>query len=556
MLALAPLALLLGGWGPSFALPSRAGGEGFYDVRTAEVPDRHSYTVGIAGTGYGIARDQFPGALTDRTVLDGGLQMTYGAGGWAELYAMGGSTFDSAPGPDIFSYGDWLVGGKVALPWRNRWLLTAMAASMRVPLGNRARGLSTDSWDPAVTALLTVPLPESNVLTSARLHFNLGYRWFGDSRGRAFAGRPLYFLEPVYPEGSKDRLDLRLALEIGSRRLTLFSEILLDRILNDDVSWGESPLFLTPGLRFTLGESFSFLLGSKVALASDDESTDRYRPPSRLYPDWQLVFSLTYSRFGPDVDRDDDGVPDFRDRCPRVPEDPDGWEDEDGCPDDDNDGDRIPDEFDQEPDAAEDYDTYLDTDGIPDPDNDRDGIPDEDDACPLTAEDYDGIADDDGCPETDFDGDGVADNVDACPEEAETMNRVDDEDGCPDSLGMTEAQYLWGVLWEESAVAPSPVSYYDLNALAETLRGDATRIVELRLHASPRAPGGLDLAYQRAEYLKEFLVASGVAPARIRAVVRPGQPPRQIPGPGGGEPGPGRSVVEVVPVSDPGSGAD
>lgn len=54
-------------------------------------------------------------------------------------------------------------------------------------------------------------------------------------------------------------------------------------------------------------------------------------------------------------DRDGDGIPDARDRCPDAPEDCDGYEDDDGCPDDDNDGDRIPDVCDRCPDSPEIY---------------------------------------------------------------------------------------------------------------------------------------------------------------------------------------------------------
>ena len=39
----------------------------------------------------------------------------------------------------------------------------------------------------------------------------------------------------------------------------------------------------------------------------------------------------------PDYDNDNDGVPDSLDKCPMIPEDLDGFEDDDGCPDIDND---------------------------------------------------------------------------------------------------------------------------------------------------------------------------------------------------------------------------
>jgi outer membrane protein OmpA-like peptidoglycan-associated protein len=67
-----------------------------------------------------------------------------------------------------------------------------------------------------------------------------------------------------------------------------------------------------------------------------------------------------------DPDRDGDGLPDSRDRCPSKPEDRDNFQDDDGCPD---------------------------------PDNDRDGVPDTQDRCPLEPEVVNGVDDDDGCPD-------------------------------------------------------------------------------------------------------------------------------------------------------------
>lgn len=48
-------------------------------------------------------------------------------------------------------------------------------------------------------------------------------------------------------------------------------------------------------------------------------------------------------------DTDNDGIPDPADKCVTVPEDPDGWQDEDGCPDLDNDSDGVPDDRDDCP---------------------------------------------------------------------------------------------------------------------------------------------------------------------------------------------------------------
>nr|MCU0609280.1 right-handed parallel beta-helix repeat-containing protein [Chitinispirillaceae bacterium] len=68
-------------------------------------------------------------------------------------------------------------------------------------------------------------------------------------------------------------------------------------------------------------------------------------------------------------DSDNDGVPDDADQCVSLPEDRDGFQDDDGCPDFDNDADGIYDAQDKCPDAAEDRDGFQDDDGCPDPDN-------------------------------------------------------------------------------------------------------------------------------------------------------------------------------------------
>jgi OOP family OmpA-OmpF porin len=134
-------------------------------------------------------------------------------------------------------------------------------------------------------------------------------------------------------------------------------------------------------------------------------------------------------------DADSDGIADALDRCPRQPEDLDGFEDGDGCPDLDNDRDGTPDAADRCPDDAEDRDGFEDEDGCPDLDNDVDGIADAIDRCPGEPEDRDGFHDDDGCPDPDNDNDGLPDAIDRCPNDPETFNAFEDEDGCPDVPG-------------------------------------------------------------------------------------------------------------------------
>lgn len=66
-------------------------------------------------------------------------------------------------------------------------------------------------------------------------------------------------------------------------------------------------------------------------------------------------------------DQDADGVPDSDDQCVHLPEDHDGFEDQDGCADDDNDGDLIVDEDDQCPLAPAEPGKDDDEDGCTDP---------------------------------------------------------------------------------------------------------------------------------------------------------------------------------------------
>ena len=163
----------------------------------------------------------------------------------------------------------------------------------------------------------------------------------------------------------------------------------------------------------------------------------------------------------PDDDNDSDGLADISDLCPNSPEDYDSFDDKDGCPDLDNDKDNIADTIDTCPNLAEDFDKFEDGDGCPDLDNDKDGIADIDDVCPMIAgiaalrgcmdtdgdkivdgsdmcpnqvEDYDGFQDADGCPDLDNDGDGFADLLDYCPDQAEDKNGTRDDDGCPDEV--------------------------------------------------------------------------------------------------------------------------
>jgi outer membrane protein OmpA-like peptidoglycan-associated protein len=135
-----------------------------------------------------------------------------------------------------------------------------------------------------------------------------------------------------------------------------------------------------------------------------------------------------------DRDRDGDGIPDRRDKCPDQPEDRDGYQDQDGCPDPDNDADSVMDYEDACPNMAGTRSGDPKTNGCPVGDRDHDGIMDDVDRCPDEPEDQDGFQDQDGCPDPDNDKDGIPDVNDKCPNEPETVNGYADDDGCPDDV--------------------------------------------------------------------------------------------------------------------------
>lgn len=82
-------------------------------------------------------------------------------------------------------------------------------------------------------------------------------------------------------------------------------------------------------------------------------------------PTLRAVLGVMWSPKSEDIDRD--GIPDSRDECPRLPEDLDGFQDEDGCMDPDNDNDFIPDADDRCPNEEALEGRDVDEDGCTDP---------------------------------------------------------------------------------------------------------------------------------------------------------------------------------------------
>jgi outer membrane protein OmpA-like peptidoglycan-associated protein len=104
---------------------------------------------------------------------------------------------------------------------------------------------------------------------------------------------------------------------------------------------------------------------TRIGLFGIDVTFSNVKPPPPPPPETAFVLPPEPKPEAPQ-DRDGDGVLDAVDRCPDKAEDPDKFEDADGCPDDDNDGDGVADARDVCPDKAEVVNGVEDQDGCPD----------------------------------------------------------------------------------------------------------------------------------------------------------------------------------------------
>lgn len=233
----------------------------------------------------------------------------------------------------------------------------------------------------------------------------------------------------------------------------------------------------TAGAHNLSEQNYEFLLGISGAVGHAE-------PPPPPPPPAAVVLPP------PPTDTDDDGIIDDFDKCPKDPEDKDGFGDNDGCPEVDNDSDAILDVADK---------------------------------CPNEAEDRDGFQDEDGCPDRDNDSDGVYDAADRCPNDAETKNDYQDRDGCPDQVPEEIAQFLQG-----------PIEAMEFDPGKSVLRKAAQKILDklfavmdlykdariaVSVHVDSKGEDDTDqlLSNERAASIKKYLIDKGLTEDRISA---------------------------------------
>jgi outer membrane protein OmpA-like peptidoglycan-associated protein len=290
-------------------------------------------------------------------------------------------------------------------------------------------------------------------------------------------------------------------------RLWALGEAAFTHVLGTAGGWRETPGAAVAGARYALPGSWVLQAGVGVGLSAGPGTPDLrgllslahapnlHRPaapaagPSPTQP----------APPPPPPDADRDGVPDASDKCPKDPEDRDGFRDDDGCPD---------------------------------PDDDGDGIADTVDKCPRDPEDKDGFQDDDGCPDPDNDGDGVADAADKCPKEAEVINGFQDEDGCPDKalvvLKGNELETLTPVLFNTDRARVRHAFRPDLDAIAAFLKAHPELgrcAVEGHTDAEGPEEWNAKLSLERANSVVKYLIEKGVDPARLVPIGKGGALP-------------------------------
>jgi outer membrane protein OmpA-like peptidoglycan-associated protein len=413
------------------------------------------------------------------------------------------------------SAGDARIGATI-LAWQNDLLAFGLNPWLSLPTGAEASYTGAESAGGGLTLALQLTPIEKLALNA-----NLGPGFVkAEDMGEFSVGSGLYWgLGAVY--GASDQVDVFAELD-GTMGLA-----------GGVGPYNQNPTELHAGVGIDATSAIKLTAGLGTGVVAGVGS-----------PDFRAIFGFAWTDKG-FIDTDGDGLEDEVDACDEEPEDPDGYNDSDGCPELDNDEDGVADEKDRCPNDREDKDGFEDVDGCPDPDNDGDGLKDLADACPnqpgpevtvgCPDTDRDALADDrdecptepgplklKGCP--DRDKDEIADIHDKCPDvprdPAEDVSR---SDGCPkrvfvakDRIEIREVIYF-----DTGKTTIKAQSFGLIDDIARILidNPDIT-MIEIAGHTDDqgKSSSNLKLSQGRADAVRAALIARGVAAERLKAV--------------------------------------
>nr|AOR51117.1 hypothetical protein [uncultured bacterium pAW1] len=286
------------------------------------------------------------------------------------------------------------------------------------------------------------------------------------------------------------------------RRISWTGMIRGDYLTGGGVDFAEAVESARDRWLFTAALGLNFHIGSRGASGAwQDERAEiinRPRPQTAA------------ARTARDRDSDADGITDDKDRCASTRAG--AVVDKNGCPLD-SDGDGVYDGLDDCPDSPREALGLVDINGCP-VDSDFDGVPDYLDACP--SDPVGAQVDARGCP-LDGDKDGVPDGLDDCP--STLAGAQVDRHGCMDLKVFDQPMLLY--------IDYPPGSFEVDNRNKERLQKLATLLqvvpdITLEVLAYSDDIGtevaNLKLSEKRANRVRDFLVAYGVATDRIRPV--------------------------------------
>lgn len=252
-----------------------------------------------------------------------------------------------------------------------------------------------------------------------------------------------------------------------------------------------------------MGVTLGVFLGKSVARAGNDRDKDGIPDRKDKCPE-----AAGSAKLQGCPDQDGDGIADKDDACPMVS----GFAENKGCPHPDKDGDGVIDKEDKCPDVT----GAKDNAGCPYLDSDKDGVVDKDDKCPNVA----GVGRYSGCPIPDTDQDGVNDELDKCPNEKGPISN----NGCPEEVKQEIVEKVTyaakRIQFKAKSAVVLPETHKVLDEVVSILKENPELKLTVEGHTSNDGvyASNKKLSKDRAENVKAYLISKGIDASRLIAI--------------------------------------